>query len=60
MATISTLAVNLTAKTSVFDRKMKGSRRSLRGLTGDIARTQRMMMGFARTAMAAAGAYGLG
>ncbi|HEW79402.1 MAG TPA: hypothetical protein ENH34_05510 [Phycisphaerales bacterium] len=56
MATISTLSVNLTARTSVFEKKMKKSTKSLRGLTAQVANTQRRMMQFAKGLMAVAGA----
>lgn len=60
MATIATLAVNLIAKTSVFDKKMRNSKKSLKGFTADIARTQKQMLNLAKMAIYAAGAYGLG
>ena len=52
MATIGTLAVNLIAKTAVFDSKMRKSTNSLYGLTRQTANTQRAMMGLAKAGAA--------
>lgn len=60
MASIGTLAVNLIAKTSVFDRKMRSSKKTLKGFTSDIAKTQRQVVNFAKGIMVAAGVSGLG
>ena len=54
------LIVNLVARTSAFDRKMRKSRTSIRGMTRDIKNTQRVMLGYARTALAVAGVGGIG
>lgn len=60
MATAGTLAVNLIARTSVFDRKVSTSRKKFRSFTGDLARSQRTMANFARGIVLAAGASGVG
>ena len=46
MATISTLTVNLIARTSAFTRGIKRSKKSLRGLTASIGKFQRRMVMF--------------
>lgn len=60
MSTIGHLAVNLIARTSVFDRKMKKSGGTVRTFAGRIAQTQQMMFRFAKGVMVAAGIGGIG
>ena len=57
---VGNLIVNLIAKTSLFDRKMRGSRKSVRSMTASIERTQRTMRNMARGVIVLAGVGGLG
>jgi len=56
MATISTLAVNLIARTSVFEKGMKRSRRSLKGFKNDTALATRRLVSFAKGLLVSGGA----
>jgi len=60
MATIATLAVNMVARTGVFERKMKKSRRSLHALQKSAARAQQRLRNLFAAAVAVAGAGALG
>lgn len=60
MATISTLAVNLIARTGVFDRKMRQSKRTTRNFASGVAAANKRMMGLAKGVLLAAGIGGLG
>jgi len=56
MATISTLAVSLIARTAVFEKKMKRSRRSVKGFKGSLQNIGRTLKRFAGGLLAVAGA----
>ncbi len=60
MATIGSLVVSLIANTSLFDSGLKKGNTSLKGFVSQIADTQRMVVGFAQSLMAAAGIAGVG
>lgn len=60
MSVISTLFVKLSAKTGVFDRKMKGSTKSIRSMQASVLKTQKSMLLFQKSVVALAGAGGLG
>jgi len=60
MATISTLSVNLIARTNVFERKMRTSRRSMSFFTKQAAIARRAMLRFGAGLLAVAGIGGLG
>ena len=60
MAVISTLAVNLIARTGVFEKGMRKSRGSLRDFARQSARTRQRLMGLAKGFLLAAGIGGIG
>ncbi|MAH47576.1 hypothetical protein CMI37_17275, partial [Candidatus Pacearchaeota archaeon] len=60
MAAISTLAVNLIARTGIFEKKMRSGRRSLNRFSASAKRTRRMLVGIGSGIVAAAGIGGLG
>jgi hypothetical protein len=56
MATISTLAVNLIARTSVFDRRIKNSRRNMRTFKEQAVSARSSLAGFAKGLLISGGA----
>jgi hypothetical protein len=60
MATISTLAVNLVARTGVFTKNMRRSRKSLYHFQKEAFNAQRRLRNMFRAALALAGIGGLG
>ena len=59
MATISTLVTNLVARTSVFDRKMRGSGRRVNTFSKRVNAGRTAMLRFAKVMVAAAAAGGI-
>ena len=55
MATISTLAVNLIARTAVFEKGMRRSRTSMRSLAFQADRSRKRMLFFAKGLIAGGG-----
>jgi hypothetical protein len=55
MATVSTVAINLIARTQAFERNMKRSRKSFTSMMATVRRTQRVLVGFASTLLAGGG-----
>lgn len=60
MATISTLAVNLIARTGIFERKMKKSRRQIMSFRNQAKLARRAALRFGAGLLAVAGVGGLG
>lgn len=55
MATVSTVAINLIARTSTFERNMKRSRKTFVSMSATIRNTRRMLVGFSAALLGGGG-----